>query len=347
MQITAQDIAHILGGTIEGDGGVVLTGPGKIEEAKTGHISFLSNPKYESYIYTTGASAVLVSNDFVPSETVNTTLIRVSNVYESLGVLLDKFSRKSHGFHGLSDQAIIDPSAIIGNNVSIAAGAVVAANAVIGDNAVLFPQVYVGQGAKVGAHTTLYAGVKIMYDCVVGEYCILQGNVVVGSDGFGFSPNDKGEYKKVPQIGNVVIEDHVEIGANSAIDRATMGSTIIREGVKLDNLIQIAHNVEIGKNTAIAAQTGISGSTKVGERAVIGGQVGIVGHIQIADGTMIQAQSGVAASIKEPNSKIYGTPAIDYRNYLKSYAYFRNLPDIVQRMRALEKEIDALKNNNA
>lgn len=346
MQIQAKDIAAILQGTVEGDENVIITGPGKIEEATTGQISFLSNPKYEAHIYNTKASAVLVSQDFEPTADIEATLIRVENVYVALSTLLERFGNRDHGMDGVSDMASVHPSAIVGKDSHIGAGAVVAANAVIGEGVVIYPQVYVGAGARIGDGTILYAGVKVMYDCVVGEECIIQPNAVIGSDGFGFSSEGANGYKKVPQIGNVIIEDHVEIGANSAIDRATMGSTIIREGVKLDNLIQVAHNVEIGKHTAIAAQSGISGSTKIGERALIGGQVGIVGHIQIADGTMIQAQSGIAASINEPNSKVYGTPAIDYRNYLKSYAYFRNLPDIVQRIRSLEKELDTLKNSD-
>lgn len=343
MQVTAQDIANIVDGQVEGDPTTIITGPGKIEEAQKGHITFLSNPKYEPFVYNTGASAILVDKNFEPSDTISTTLIKVDNVYASLAVLLDKFSRNTYGFTGISDQAYVDPQAKIGEGVHIGPGAVVCAGAEIGDRAVIFPQVFVGADAKVGADTVLYAGVKVMYNCEIGANCILQANVVVGSDGFGFSPDTNREYQKVPQIGNVVIEDRVEIGANSAIDRATMGSTYIRKGVKLDNLIQIAHNVEIGEHTAIAAQTGISGSTKIGKHAIIGGQVGMVGHINVADGVMIQAQSGISNHIKEENSKWYGTPAIEFRSYLKSYAYFRSLPDIVSRMRSLEKELDALK----
>lgn len=346
MQITAQEIATILDGSVEGDPSTIITGPGKIEEAIQGHITFLSNPKYEQYVYDTGASAILVSRDFAPSQPLKTTLIRVDDVYACLAILLDKFSRNSFGFEGISDDAVIDPTARIGSDVTIAPGAVIGANTIVGDRAVIFPQVYLGAGVTIGKNSILYAGVKIMHDCVIGNDCILQCNVVVGSDGFGFSPDDNRNYKKVPQIGNVIIEDHVEVGANTVIDRATMGSTVIREGVKLDNLIQIAHNVEIGKHTAIAAQTGISGSTKVGEHALIGGQVGMVGHITVADGALIQAQSGIASSIKEPNSKVYGSPAIDYGNYLRSYAYFKSLPDIVQKIRSLEKEIDRIKTEN-
>ena len=343
MQVTAQDVANILGGKVVGDPATIITGPGKIEEAIAGNISFLSNPKYTNHVYTTDASAVLVSEDFEPEKEVTTTLIKVKDVYTSLGVLLQQFGQVEHGISGVSDQAIVDPSARLGDNVSIAPGVVIAADVIIGNGAVLYPQVYIGKGTEIGVDTILYAGVKVMHGCFIGSNCIIWSNTVIGSDGFGFSPDEERKYNKIPQIGNVIIKNDVEIGANCAIDRATMGSTIIHEGVKLDNLIQVAHNVEIGGHTVIAGQAGIAGSSKVGKHVVVGGQVAISGHLTIADGAMIQGKSGVGGNIKEENSRWFGTPAIDYRNYLRSYAHFRNLPDMAQKMKSLEKEIAALK----
>ena len=343
MQVTAQDVANILGGEVVGDPTTIITGPGKIEEAIAGNISFLSNPKYTHHVYTTGASAVLVSDDFEPDQEVTATLIKVKDVYTSLGILLQKFGQVDHGFVGVSDQAIVDPSARVGENVCIAAGVVIAADAVIGNGAVIYPQVYIGKGTTIGADTILYAGVKVMFGCKIGSNCNIWPNTVIGSDGFGFSPDADRKYTKIPQIGNVIIENDVEIGSNCAIDRATMGSTIIREGVKLDNLIQVAHNVEIGAHTVMAGQAGIAGSSKLGKHVSVGGQVAIAGHLTIADGAMIQGQSGIGGNITEENSKWYGTPAIEYRNYLRSYACFRNLPDMAQKVRSLEKEIEALK----
>ena len=343
MQVTAQDVANILGGEIVGDPATIITGPGKIEEAIVGNISFLSNPKYTHHVYTTNASAILVSEDFEPEKEVTATLIKVKDVYTSLGILLQQFGQVDHGFSGVSDQAIVDPSARLGDNVSIATGAVIAADVVIGNGAVIYPQVYIGKGTKIGVNTILHAGVKVLYGCSIGSNCIIWPNTVIGGDGFGFSPDADRKYNKIPQIGNVIIENDVEIGSNCAIDRATMGSTIIREGVKLDNLIQVAHNVEIGAHTVMAGQSGIAGSSKVGKHVVMGGQVAISGHLTIADGAMIQGKSGVGGNIKEENSKWFGTPAIDYRDYLRSYAHFRNLPDMAQKMRDLEKEIKVLK----
>ncbi len=343
MQVTAQDVANILDGEVVGDPSTIITGPGKIEEAVHGNISFLSNQKYTHHVYTTGASAILVSQDFVPEHEVKATLIKVKDVYTSLAILLQKFGQVDHGFSGVSDQAIVDPSARIGDNVSIAAGAVIAADAIIDTGSVIYPQVYIGKGSKIGAGTILHAGVKVMFGCTIGANCIIWPNTVIGSDGFGFSPDADRKYTKIPQIGNVIIEDDVEIGANCAVDRATMGSTIIRQGVKLDNLIQVAHNVEIGAHTVMAGQSGIAGSSKIGKHVVVGGQVAIAGHLTIANGAMIQGQSGIGGNITEENSKWYGTPAIGYRNYLRSYAHFRNLPDLAQKMKTLEKELEALK----
>jgi len=343
MQVTAQDIANILGGEVVGDPTVIITGPGKIDEAVSGNISFLSNPKYTHHIYSTEASAVLVAKNFVAEEDVKATMIKVDDVYTSLGILLQQFGQVDHGFVGVSDQAIVDPSARLGDNVSIAPGAVIAADVILGDNVVIYPQVYIGKGCSLGANTILHAGVKVMHGCILGSNCEIWCNTVIGSDGFGYSPDADRKYSKIPQIGNVIIEDNVDIGANCAVDRATMGSTIIREGVKLDNLVQVAHNVEIGAHTVMAGQAGIAGSTKIGKHAAIGGQSAIAGHLTIADGAMLQGASAIGGNITEENSKLYGTPAIDYRGYLRSYAYFRKLPDMAQQVRNLEKQLEELK----
>jgi UDP-3-O-[3-hydroxymyristoyl] glucosamine N-acyltransferase len=339
MQVTAAQLAQILGGKVEGNPAITVNRPAKIEEAEVGTIAFLGNLKYEHYAYTTKASILLVNNEFQPSEAISATLIRVSDVYASVALLLEKFGQAQQATTvEISNKASIHTSAKIGEQTAIADFSIIEENAIIGSNTRIYPQVYVGKNAKIGNNVTLYPGVRIYQDCEIGDDCILHANVVIGSDGFGFVPTEDGSYKKVPQIGNVVIERNVEIGSNTVIDRATMGSTIIREGVKLDNLIQIAHNVEVGKNTVIASQTGIAGSTKIGENCMIGGQVGIVGHIKIADRTKIQAQSGIAAAITEPNTAVYGSPAIAYSNFLRSFAVFKQLPDVIKRLTALEKK---------
>lgn len=339
MQISAKELSKALNGTIEGNPDVIVSRPSKIEEATEDSICFFANPKYEHYVYTTKAAIILVSNEFVPSQPITATLIRVEDVYKSVSFLLENFAQKDDNQGEISPQAAIDPSAIIGKNVTIGPFVVIESGAEIGDNTSLQAQVFVGKNAKVGANCTFFSGVKIYHDCEVGNDCILHANVVIGGDGFGFAPEADGTFKKVAQIGNVILEDKVEIGANSTVDRATMGSTIIRQGVKLDNLIMIAHNVEIGKNTVIAAQTGVAGSTKIGENCMIGGQVGFVGHIQVANGAKIQAQSGVARSIKKENTSLYGSPAIDYANYLRSYAVFKNLPELSKKVNRLEKDL--------
>lgn len=346
MIVTAAHIAELIGGTVEGDPTLKITGPAKIEEGFDGAISFLSNPKYEHFIYTTKASAVLVSNDFIPAQAVSCTLIKVNNVYESLGILLGHFSGDGLTEAGISTLAFVHEKADLGRNVTIGNFSHVAAGVKIGDHTVIAEQVFIGKNVTIGQNCIIYPGVKIYHGCVIGNDCVIHSNSVLGSDGFGFSPKEDGTYSKLPQIGNVVLEDQVEIGACTVIDRATMGSTVIEKGVKLDNLIQIAHNVRVGKNTVIAAQTGVAGSTSVGENSIIGGQVGIVGHLKLADRLMIQAKSGVSGNISEPGKKLYGYPAIDYQKYLKSYAYFKNLDQIVDKIRSLEKEVDKLKQNN-
>lgn len=345
MQITAQAICDLLGGTLEGDPDVLISGPSKIEEGQPGTISFLANPKYEEFAYTTKASALLVARDWKPASAVSATLIRVDNVYEAIGLLINQYAGQSDDSTGVSDLASVSPEASVSPDAYVGPYTVIEKGAVVASGARIIGQAYLGNNVKVGANTILYPGVRVYKECEIGAECIIHANTVVGSDGFGFSKDDIGQYQKIQQIGNVIIEDNVEIGANAAIDRAVMGSTIIRKGCKLDNLIQVAHNVEIGANTAIAAQVGIAGSTKLGERLMIGGQVGIVGHLQIADGAQIQAQSGVAASVKKENAKLYGTPALEYRNYLRSYAAFKNLPDTLERIKALEQQLQSLKDS--
>lgn len=337
--INAAQLAQILNGKVEGNPEVIVNRPSKIEEAEAGSIAFLGNLKYEQYAYSTKASILLVSNDFAPSQPITATLIRVADVYASVAILLEKFGQAQQSERKeISSKASIHSSASIGEQSAIGDFSIIEENVTIGSNTTIYGQVFIGKNAKIGNNVTLYSGVKIYQDCEIGDNCILHSNVVIGSDGFGFAPNADGTFKKVPQIGNVLIENNVEIGSNTTIDRATMGSTIIRSGVKLDNLIQIAHNVEIGKNTVIAAQAGIAGSTKIGENCMIGGQVGIVGHIKIADGTKIQAQSGVAASITEPKTAIYGSPAIAYAQFLRAFAVFKQLPEVLKRIQHLENQ---------
>jgi UDP-3-O-[3-hydroxymyristoyl] glucosamine N-acyltransferase len=343
---TIKQINQLISGELVGNPDTVITGPAKIEEGVAGCISFLANPKYEHFIYTTQSSAVIVGKDFEPSHKVNAALIKVANVYESLGKLLHFYNSQISFPKGKSSLAFISEKSTIGENVGIDHYVVINDGASVGENSILFAHVYIGQNVTIGKNCILYSGVKIYHNCVLGDNVIIHANTVIGSDGFGFSNNEETGYNKIPQIGNVVIEDNVEIGSSTVIDRASMGSTFIRKGVKLDNLIQIAHNVEIGEKTAIAAQTGIAGSTKIGKRCIIGGQVGIAGHITMADGTMIQAKSGISSSIKEENSKLYGYPALDYNQYLKSYAYFKKLPEMADKIRELELVIQKLKESN-
>ena len=298
MQFTALELSLMLNGTVEGDSLVSVNQLAKIEEASTGSLSFLANPKYEPYLYTTGASIVIVNNDLVLSAPTAATLIRVENAYSAFSLLLEKYNTLKMHKTGIEQPCFIHPSAQIGENVYIGAFAYIGPNVKIGNNCKIYPQTFIADDVVIGANVTLFPGVLVYFDCKIGNNVIIHSGTVIGSDGFGFAPESDGTYKKISQIGTVVIEDDVEIGSNSTIDRATMGSTIIRKGVKLDNLIQIAHNVEIGSNTVIAAQTGISGSTKIAENCIIGGQVGIVGHLSLARGSQIQAQSGVSTKTK-------------------------------------------------
>jgi UDP-3-O-[3-hydroxymyristoyl] glucosamine N-acyltransferase len=343
MQFTAQQIASLLNGTVEGDPSAAVSALAKIEEAAQGSLSFLANPKYEQYLYTTDASIVIINNDMVLAQPVKATLIRVENAYSAFSVLLDAYSTLKLDKSGIEQPSFVHPSATIGDNVYIGAFAYIGPDVKLGDNSKVYPGTYIGDNVTIGKNVTLFAGVKVYFDCVLGDNVIIHSGAIIGSDGFGFAPTGDGTYKKIAQIGNVILEDNVEVGSNTTIDRATMGSTVIRKGVKLDNLIQIAHNVEIGNNTVIAAQTGISGSTKIGEQVILGGQVGVVGHITIAKGTQVQAQSGIGRTITEENKKWAGTPAFAYNNNMRSQVVIQRLPELEKRILELEKIIAELR----
>jgi len=343
MTYTARQIADYLAGTIEGDETVLVSNVSKIEEGIPGTLTFLANPKYAPFIYETKASVVLVNRDFVPEQPLSTTLIRVDNAYACLAKLLELVSSSKKKKSGIDPRAAIDPTASIGENAYIGCFSVVGAGTVIGKDAQIYPQVYIGDNVTVGDNCLFYPGVKLLDDCVVGNNCILQAGAVIGGDGFGFVPQQTGSYEKIAQIGNVILEDNVEIGANTTIDRATMGSTIIRKGVKLDNLIQVGHNVEIGEDTVAAAQCGFAGSTKIGQHCMFGGQVGLVGHLKIADGVQIGAQSGVPNSINDASTPYMGSPAFPAKHYARAYAVFKKLPELYPEISIMRKEIDALK----
>ena len=341
MEFSAKQIAEYIQGVIEGDENATVHTFAKIEEGIPGAISFLSNPKYTHYIYDTQSSIVLVNKDFAPEKEVKATLIRVDNAYESLAKLLNLYEMSKPKKTGVDPLAYIAPTAKIGQNVYIAPFACVADGAEVGDNTVLHPHATVGTSAKVGSDCILYPHATVYHDCRVGNNCILHAGSVIGADGFGFAPSPEG-YEKIPQIGIVILEDNVEVGANTCIDRATMGATIIRKGVKLDNLIQIAHNVEVGSHTVMASQVGIAGSTKVGEWCMFGGQTGLAGHIKIGNKVNLGAQSGVPGSIKDGQNLI-GTPPMELKAYFKSSAVFRKLPDMYHELNSLKKEIEELK----
>lgn len=343
MEFTAATIAGFLNGEIEGNPNVKVNTVAKIEEGHEGALSFLANPKYEHYIYTTQSSVILVNKDFLPSEKINATLIRVPNAYEAFASLLTLVEQSKTKKKGIHSTAVIESSAKVGKDVFLGAYVYIGENCSVGDGCTIYPHVCVGDNTEIGKNCKIDSGVKIYHECVIGNSCTIHAGSVIGSDGFGFAPQSENEFLKIPQIGNVIIEDNVEIGANVTIDRATMGSTIIRKGVKLDNLIQIAHNVEVGENTVIAAQTGIAGSAKIGKNCMFGGQIGIGGHIKIANGTKIGAQSGLITAVKEENTTILGSPAIDYKQYLKSSVIFKNLPDMKRKIDTLEKEMESLK----
>ena len=344
MQFTAQQIALLLNGTVEGDPSSAVDRLAKIEEAGAGSLSFLANPKYEQYLYSTNASIVIVNNDLVLSDAVKATLIRVENAYSAFSVLLEQYNTIKLDKSGIEEPSFIHPSAQIGNNVYIGAFAYIGPGVKLGDNSKVYPNAYVADNVTIGKNCILFAGVKIYFDCVIGNNVIIHSGAVIGSDGFGFAPNADGTYNKISQIGNVILEDDVEVGSNTTIDRATMGSTIIHKGVKLDNLVQIGHNVEVGSNTVIASQAGISGSTKIGENVVFAGQVGVAGHLTIAKGTQAGGRSGITRSIKEENRKWAGYPEMPYFDWVRSQLVLMRLPQLEKRIIELEKIIAELRN---
>jgi UDP-3-O-[3-hydroxymyristoyl] glucosamine N-acyltransferase len=343
MEFTVATIAGFLKGEIEGNADIKVNTIAKIEEGQTGALSFLANPKYEHYLYITKSSVVLVNKSFVPAQKVEATLIRVENAYEAFASLLRLVDQARPRKKGIHATAIIESTAKIGSDVFIGPYAYIGENCIIGDGCSIYPHVYIGDNTKLGNDCTINPGVKIYHDCILGDGCTIHAGTVIGSDGFGFAPQSESEFMKIPQLGNVVLEDHVEIGANVTIDRATMGSTFIRRGVKLDNLIQIGHNVEVGENTVMAAQTGISGSTKIGKNCMFGGQVGLSGHLKIANGTKIGAQGGILGDVKDENTTIIGSPAIELRQFLKSSVLFKRLPEMKLKIDSIEKEIESLK----
>lgn len=336
MKVTIQQIADLLNGEIVGDPTIEVSDLSKIEEGKSGSLSFLSNPKYIHYLYETKASAVIVNKSFVPENTVKAALIKVEDAYVAFTKLLEFYNQIKNNKVGIEQPHFMGENTHYGKDIYIGAFAYIGQNCQIGNQVKIYPNTYIGDHVKIGDNTTIFAGSKIYSDSEIGNNCIIHAGTIIGSDGFGFAPQEDGSYAKVPQTGNVIIEDDVEIGANTTIDRATLGSTIIRKGAKLDNHIQIAHNVEVGEHTVIASQTGIAGSTKIGRYCQIGGQVGIVGHITIGNHVRIQGQSGVNKSLKD-NDVVQGSPAIAYSDYTKSFIHFRNLPKIVD-------EIEKLKN---
>ncbi|OIQ23905.1 UDP-3-O-(3-hydroxymyristoyl)glucosamine N-acyltransferase [Lacinutrix sp. MedPE-SW] len=337
MKFTAEQIAGILEGDIVGDSQVEVSKLSKIEEGVEGALTFLANPKYTQYIYSTKASIAIVNKDFEPEQEVQPTLIKVEDAYKSFSKLLEYYNQVKLNKFGIEQPSSISETASLGNDVYVGAFTYIGDNVTIGDNVKVFPSSYIGDNVTIGDNTIVFSGAKIYSECIVGNNCVINSGAIIGADGFGFAPNEKGEYHKVPQIGNVILEDFVDIGAATTIDRATLGSTVIKRGVKLDNQIQIAHNVEIGENTVIAAQTGVAGSTKIGQNCIIGGQVGIVGHITIGNGVKIQAQSGIGRNVKD-NEVLQGSPALSYGDYNKSYVYFKNLPKLVKTINELEKK---------
>jgi UDP-3-O-[3-hydroxymyristoyl] glucosamine N-acyltransferase len=343
MQFSAAQIAALIQAKLEGDPDVIVNNFGKIEEAQAGQLAFLANPKYEDFLYSTKASIVIINDGQVLKEKINATLLRVPDAYLAFASLLSKYQEMmNQQLSGIQEPVYISKTAVLGENVYVGAFAFVGNNVKIGKNVKIYPQVYLGDDVTIGDHSVIYPGVKIYHRCVIGAQVTIHAGSVIGADGFGFAPQADGSFKKIPQMGNVVIEDFVEVGSNATIDRATIGSTLIKKGAKLDNLIQIAHNVEIGNNTVIAAQSGVSGSTKLGQNVMVGGQVGIVGHIQIADGSKINAQSGVTKSLKTPNSAVTGSPAFEYTSALRAQAAARKLPAFEKRIIELEKLIQQL-----
>jgi len=344
MVFTAGQIAGILEGEVHGNPEVAVHKLAKIEEGEQGSLTFLANPKYTSFIYNTKASVTLVNKDFVPEQALSTTLIKVEDAYKSFSKLLEYYNQVKNNKVGIESPVFTAETATYGENLYLGAFSYLGNNVSLGNNVKIYPNVYIGDNVKIGNDVTVFAGAKIYSETSIGNNCVIHSGVVLGADGFGFVPNAEGEFTKIPQTGNVVIEDNVDVGAGTTIDRATLGSTILRKGVKLDNQIQIAHNVEIGQHTVIAAQTGVAGSTKIGKYCMIGGQVGIVGHIVIGDYVKIQAQSGIGRNVKD-NEVLQGSPALNYGDFNKSYVHFKNLPRIINRIDNLEKRSEDEDNN--
>lgn len=342
MQFTAKDIALMLNGTVEGDPLAAVSRLSKIEEAQPGALSFLANPKYEQYLYTTNASIVIINNDQQLTGPVSASLIRVENAYSAFTLLLEQYSTLKLHKSGIEQPSFIHSSAEVGEGAYVGAFAYISQNVKLGKNCKVYPNCYIADNVTMGDNVTLFPGVTVYFDCVIGNNVTIHSGAVIGSDGFGFAPKPDGSYDKIPQIGNVIIEDNVEIGSNTTVDRATMGSTVIHAGAKLDNLVQIAHNVEVGSHTVIAAQSGVSGSTKVGERVMMGGQVGFAGHLNIADGSQFGAQTGVNSNVKEPNKKWGGSPYLPYQDYLRAHVNIRRMPDLEKRVKELENIIKEL-----
>lgn len=342
MEFSAQQIAEYLKGTVVGDPNVKVSNLSKIEEGQPGTLTFLSNPKYTEFIYTTKASVVLVNNDFTPEKEISATLIKVQNSYMALAGLLSLVDSMNPKKKGISPLAFISEKAKVGEGAYIGEYTVIDEGAQVGDGAYFYPQVYVGTNVKIGKNVTLYPGVKIYKDCVIGDNCTVHAGTIIGADGFGFAPSADGTYSKIPQIGNVVLEDNVEVGANATIDRATMGSTILRKGVKIDNLVQIAHNVEVGENTVMAAQCGVAGSTKIGKHCMFGGQVGVTGHCHVADGTIVGAQTGISGEVKKPNQAIQGSPHMSALEFKKSSICIKELPDMRRKLIEMQNQIKEL-----
>lgn len=341
MEFSVEQIAALLGGTVEGEGEIMISGLGKIQEANADQLSFLANPKYEQYIYSTKAGAVMVAADFVPEKPLTTTLIKVEDPYASFTAILDEYHKAvTFSKSGIEEPSYIGEKSETGQDIYRGAFSYIGKNVIIGDNVKIFPNSYIGDNCKIGNNTIIYAGAKLYDSTVVGNYCTVHSGVVLGSDGFGFAPQDDSTYKAIPQMGNVILEDNVSIGANTVIDCATFqgSATTIKKGAKLDNLIQIGHNVIIGKNTVMAAQAGISGSTEIGDNCIFGGQSATVGHIKIANKTTVGAKTGIPKSIKKEGQVLLGFIAFDIKKFMSSYAVFKNLPDINKRLNELEKK---------
>lgn len=337
MEFTAEQISALINGEVDGNPQAIVRDVSKIEEGRPETLTFLANPKYESYIYTTEASVVIVNKSFKPEKAIQATLIRVEDAYRALAMLLQMYQESMPRKTGIEQPSFIDKTAQLGDFVYVGAFSYVGEKVTIGNKVQIFPQVYIGDGVSIGDNTIVYPGAKIYKGCKIGSKCVIHSGAVVGSDGFGFAPGADGQFEKIPQVGIVVLEDNVEVGANTTIDRATMGSTIIHQGTKLDNLIQIAHNVEIGENSVLAAQTGIAGSTKIGNNVMFGGQVGIAGHLTIANGVKLAAQTGVSKSIVKEGSVQMGSPSFDAMLYNKAYVVFRKLPELKAKIDQLEK----------